>query len=190
MSARPGFGWAQPWLITTSGRPLSPVAGSATFASSGTPSNVLTRVATLPGQKRTLSCGAQSSVPNGRGGAAGAAPAELSRSARAASRTGIRGRMPATTPRGGGTCDRRRRSAERLDPRRPGGGPPGGGRRRRLGGGRRGGGRRRAHAQRENRDVVARRGARDAPSDRRVVDRPRHVLRRAVAHPGEQRHEV
>jgi hypothetical protein len=105
MSARPDFDPPQPWLRTTSGRPASPLAGSATFTSSGTPSNVFTRVATVPGQNRTPSCGAQSSVPNGRGAAAAGA-AETSRSTRAASGIEIRGRMPATRRLGPGTCRR------------------------------------------------------------------------------------
>src|SRR3954471_8350460 len=143
--------------MTTSGRPGSPTAGSATSASSGTPSKVLTRVATVPGQNRTPSCGTHAWVPNGVGAAAAFA-AGTRNSTRAASKGRVRRRMGATTRFGGGTCEPERRRS----------GPAGSlaGRRCARAGG--GGGRRRAHAQREDRDVVARR---TAGADGRVVDR-------------------
>src|SRR6201989_564627 len=98
MSASPSFDPPQPWLRTTSGSPVSAVAGSATLTSSGTPANVRTRGATDPGQKRTPCWGAQASVPNGAGGAAETAAAGRDRSTRAASGGGNRGGQ------GGGTA--------------------------------------------------------------------------------------
>src|SRR3954451_18833637 len=142
--------------MTTSGRPASPVAGSATSASSGTPANVVTRVATVPGQKRTPSCGAHAWVPKGAGAAAAALAAGTRTSTRAARRGRVRRRMGATTRPRRRTCDAYAPlsgGAERL-----------GGRRRLRRAVR--GGRPRADPQRDDRDVVARR-ARSA--DGRVV---------------------
>src|SRR5215217_3188225 len=79
----------QPCIITIVGKGPSPLGGSVTSTSSGTPSQLGTRSASLAvGQNSTASCGTQA-WPNGSGGAAwaaGAASAAVAEAASTASR--------------------------------------------------------------------------------------------------------
>src|SRR5215203_1820154 len=72
----------QPWSITSVGKGPPPLVGSVTSTSSGTPSWLATRVAGVPGQKRTPKWGAQAR-PSGVG-TAEAAGATASSAATAA----------------------------------------------------------------------------------------------------------